>query len=154
MDVDAQLLKERAQGFQDRGEFETALPLMLASVQKRENSHTLCLSLSALGFLYIDMLKFKDAEHVAQRMLAEAHRYDTRNQKRIAKEILKEAVKENNFGFVHGDTVQITMAGDPELGVKSGVLFGRCGGGGHYRVRCGPYDLLVPGRQLTKPTPL
>ena len=101
MDVDAQLLKERAQGFQDRGEFETALPLMLASVQKRENSHTLCLSLSALGFLYIDMLKFKDAEHVAQRMLAEAHRYDTRNQKRIAKEILKEAVKENNFGFVH-----------------------------------------------------
>ena len=39
-------LKEKAQRLQHAGNYEAALPLMLQSVSLRENSHTLCLSLS------------------------------------------------------------------------------------------------------------
>ena len=49
--------KEEAQRLQALGIYDEALPLMLRSVRLCENSHTLCLSLSELAELYLDMLK-------------------------------------------------------------------------------------------------
>ena len=49
---------------------------MLRSVQLRENSHTLNLSLSELAILYLDMLKLDEADATSYRMLRDAHRYD------------------------------------------------------------------------------
>ncbi len=57
--------KEDAQRLQALGLYDEALPLMLRSVRLRENSHTLCLSLSELAELYLDMLKPEEAEDAA-----------------------------------------------------------------------------------------
>eukprot|EP00973_Karenia_brevis_P003116 428302-Karenia_brevis.AAC.1 len=74
--------------------FEEALPLMLESVSLREHSHTLCLSVSELAELYLDMLDFVKAEGAAKRMLDEAWRYDGQQQKSIANEIMQDIAKE------------------------------------------------------------
>ena len=83
-DMEALDYKEEAQRLQALGLYDAALPRMLRSVHLREHSHTLCLSLSELAELYLDMLKNKEAEDAAHRMLAEAHRYDTKRQRAIA----------------------------------------------------------------------
>ena len=72
--MNAIALKEEAQRLQRAGNFEAALPLMLESVEMRRESHTICLSLSELGELYLDMLKLDEAEAAARRMLHEAFR--------------------------------------------------------------------------------
>merc|ERR1712048_1382357 len=71
-DMAALDLKQEAQRLQQIGEYAKALPLMLQSVALRENSHTLCLSLSELADLYLDMLKLDEAESTCQRLLQEA----------------------------------------------------------------------------------
>ena len=89
-------LKEEAQRLQRAGNFEAALPLMLESVEMRRESHTICLSLSELGELYLDMLKLDEAEAAAHRMLHEAFRYDTEQQTRIAGEIIRDIAAASN----------------------------------------------------------
>ena len=49
-------LKEEAQRLQRKGDYERALPPMLRSVALREGTHTICLSLSELADLYLEML--------------------------------------------------------------------------------------------------
>ena len=75
-DMAALDLKEAAQRLQMHGNFAQALPLMLESVAMREYNHTLCLSLSELAELYLDMLKLDEAQETCCRMMREAHRYD------------------------------------------------------------------------------
>ena len=100
-------LKEDAQRLQGDGHFERALPLMLRSVEMRETSHTICLSLSELAELYLDMLKLKEAEETCHRMLREAHRYDSTQQTRIAQEILADAMKAKAMKLSYGSRVQV-----------------------------------------------
>ena len=62
---------------QCEGGFEEALPFMLRSVALREDSHTLCLSLSELALLYLDMLQLDEADAASHRMLLEASKSTT-----------------------------------------------------------------------------
>jgi hypothetical protein len=118
--------KEQALQLQSTGHLEDALPLMLKSVALRENSHTLCLSLSELADLYLEMLKFSNAEEAARRMLTEAHRYDTLGQTRIASEILADIEKEKKTGLEHGTTVRLChLANRAELNGKIGIVRGK-----------------------------
>ena len=73
VEMEAIDFKEEAQRLQRESRYEEALPLMLHSVALRENSHALCLSLSELTFLYLDMLKFDEADATSRRMLREAY---------------------------------------------------------------------------------
>ena len=124
-DMEALGLKEEAQKLQAVGHFETALPLMLRSVAMRERSHTLCLSLSELGELYLDMLKFADAEAAARRMIQEAGRYDTVQQMRIAGEIIASIAAEREAGLEHGSPVRLCgLLRRPELNGEHGVVRG------------------------------
>ena len=93
-DMEALDAKERAQRLQMAGDFERALRHMLLSVLLREGSHTLCLSLSELAELYLDMRRFDDVLNTTQRMMEEAHRYDREQQLRIAREINEHVARE------------------------------------------------------------
>ena len=127
--------KKQAQRLQAGGAFEKALPLMLKSVALREQSHTLCLSLSELGELYLDMLKFKEAETAARRMLEEAHRYNAGQQTRIANEILQHSAAEKDLGLVHGMVVQLhNLQQRKELNGEVGTIRGRLRANGRYYV--------------------
>ena len=122
-------LKEEAQRLQREGRFEEALPLMLRSVALREESHTLCLSLSELALLYVDMLQFDKADAVSRRMLHEAHRYDGANQKKIAQANLEDSAQQREFGFAYGMAVQLEgLTVRPELNGEKGVIKGRLRG--------------------------
>ena len=124
-DMEALDLKEQAQQFQEAGHFEAALPLMLRSVAMRELSHTLCLSLSELGELYLDMLRFADARAAARRMIQEAVRYDTAQQTRIAGEIIASIATEEEAGLEHGSIVRLCrLSQRPELNGEVGVVRG------------------------------
>ena len=98
-DMEALDYKEEAQRLQALGLYDAALVRMLRSVHLRERSHTLCLSLSELAELYLCMLKHKEAEDAAHRMLAEAHRYDTDRQHAIATAILNDVLKQKKLGL-------------------------------------------------------
>ncbi len=86
-------LKKEAQRLQYEGDYERALPLMLRSVALREGTHTICLSLSELVDLHLEMLQLDEAEATCRRMLKEAHRYDEINQTRIANQYLDDISK-------------------------------------------------------------
>ena len=137
-------LKEQAQRLQDGGAFEKALPLMLKSVALREYSHTLCLSLSELGELYLDMLKFDEAEAAAHRMLEEAHRYDAVGQTRIANEIIRDVAAEKDLGLVHGASVQLQdLQQRPQMNGEVGIVRGRLRPNGRYYVDVGSAPCLI-----------
>ena len=85
--------KEEARRLQREGDYERALPLMMQSVTLREGTYTICLSLSALADLYLEMLQLDEAEATGRRMLKEAHRYDEINQTRIANQYLNDISK-------------------------------------------------------------
>lgn len=127
--------KEQAQRLQEKGCFEEALSLMLASVAMRSRSHLLCLSLSELAELYLDMLKFSDAEAAARKMIEEAWRYDTSQQLRIAEELLQAIAEEKANGLEHGASVELGgLTQRRELNGKVGVLRGRLRDCGRYCV--------------------
>ena len=75
-DMAALDLKEAARRLQVHGNFAQALPLMLESVAMREYSHTLCLSLSEIAELCLNMPKLDEAQETCHRMMREARRYD------------------------------------------------------------------------------
>ena len=128
--------KEEAQQLQLEGRYEEALPLMKRSFVLRENRHLLCLTLSELADLYLDMLKLDQADAACQRMLREAHRYDEVNQRRIAKAILDNSLKEREVGIEYGMPVQIkALMSRPELNGKEGVVKGRVRDNGRYVIQ-------------------
>ena len=117
---------------------------MLSSVAMREHSHTLCLSLSELAELYLDMLAFTDAETAAERMIEEAHRYDTARQLRIANEILEDIGAEKENGVEHG--AEVTLGGlvrRSDLNGTLGIVRGRLRRNSRYCVDVGQARLLV-----------
>lgn len=117
--------KEEAQHWQSMGAFEKALPLMLESVNLREHSHTLCLSLSELAELYLDMCDFQKASETTQRMLEEAWRYDAEQQTRIANEIAQDIARGKRSGLTHGASVKISCCALPHLSGETGTLQGK-----------------------------
>ena len=129
--------KEEAQHWQSIGAFEKALPLMLESVSLRERSHTLCLSLSELAELYLDMCDFEKVEQTTQRMLEEAWRYDAQQQTRIANEIMQDGAMGKGSGLTHGDSVQICCCTLPHLGGEMGTLRGKVRGINQYYIDVG-----------------
>jgi len=148
-DMEALTFKEQAQRLQDMGRFEAAVPLMLASVAMREHSHTICLSLSELGELYLDILKLADAEAAARRMFVEAHRYDTEQQIRIAEEILEGIAVERELGLEHGAAVRLRgMVRRTDLNNQGGIVRGRLRDSSRCYVDVGAARLLVLRRNL------
>jgi len=151
-DMEALALKEDAQRLHAMGRFEAALPLMLASVALREDSYTLCLSLSELSELYLDMLKFTEAEAVAHRMLEEVDRYDTAQQIRIVDEILQSIAMERGRGLEHGAVLRLRgLARRPELNGKNCIVRGRCRNSGRYYIDVGTSRFLALRRHLATP---
>ena len=143
-DMEALACKEKAQHLQAAGHFEAALPLMLESVAMRERSHTLCLSLTELGELYLDMLKFADAEAAARRVIREAMRYDTAQQTRIAEELIENIAQAKLVGLQHGSAVRLRgLARRPELNGKRGVVRGMCRSRHRYFVDVGASRYLM-----------
>lgn len=119
-------LKEEGQRLQREGRYEEALPLMKRSAALRENSHTLCLTLSELTLLYLDMLKLDEADATSHKMLREAHRYDEANQRRIAQANLEDSAEERKLGLLYGMSVQIGgLTSRPELNGKEGIVKGK-----------------------------
>ena len=106
-DNEARDLKEEALCLQREGDYEGALPLMLQSVALRENSRTICLSLSELADLYLEMLLLEEAETTCHRTLKEARRMDAANQIRIAHAVLKDISEARTLGLTHGARVQL-----------------------------------------------
>ena len=144
IEMEAIDLKEEAQQLQLEGRYEEALPLMKRSVALRENSYTLCLSLSELAELYLDMLKFDEVKAASQRMLREAHRYDEVNQRRIAQELFKTAAKEREMGIEYGMPVQIeAVLSQPKLNGKDGVVKGKIRDNGRYVIQVGARTLSL-----------
>ena len=124
-DMEALDYKEEAQHLQSLGHYDAALARMLRSVHLRERSHTLCLSLSELADLYLDMLKHKEAEGAARRMLAEAHRYDTQRQQAIAMAILNDVQEQKKLGLQYGLQVQLHgLTSKTDLNGLRGTLLG------------------------------
>ena len=129
-------LKEEAQRLQREGRFEEALPFMLRSVALREDSHTLCLSLSELALLYLDMLQFDEADAASHRMLLEAHRYDEANQKHIAQANLEDSAQQRELGLAYGMSVRLEgLTARPELNGEDGVIHGFLRDRGRYLVK-------------------
>ena len=154
-DMEALTLKQKAQLLQAMGDFEAAVPVMLASVAMRERSHTLCLSLSELGELYLDMLKFAEAEAAARRMLVEARRYDTKQQIRIADEILANIAAERGLGLGHGAAVRLRgLVRRSDLNNKDGIIRGRLRDSSRCYVDVGMARLLVLRRNLVATAPV
>ena len=102
-----------------------ALVLLLQSVDLRESSSMLCLSLSELGWLYVDMLKLDEAASTARRMLDEAHRYDTRAQTAIARNMLTIIEDERSRGLHYGSIVKLQDTGNRKLDGMTGLIRGR-----------------------------
>ena len=149
-DMAALHAKEEAQHWQSTGAFEKALPLMLESVSLRERSHTLCLSLSELAELYLDMHDFDKAEATVRRMLGEARRYDEQQQMRIADEIMQDVVKERLSGMVHGDSIKITGQGLPQVFGEMGILRGKVRGRDEYYIDIGSKRHVLSRRCFEK----
>ena len=118
-------LKEAAQALWRRGYLEEALPLAQESARLREDSSLICLSLSELGCIYLEMLKIDEAEQTARRMLREAHRYDTLRQTRLAKAILADAEEERRHGFYYGNMVTLNGLANVEMNGQLGEIRGR-----------------------------
>ena len=153
-EMDALDCKEQAQLLQAQGYFERALPLMLKSVSMRENSHTLCLSLSELAELYLDMLHFPEAESIASRMIKESWRYDTSQQVRIAEEILEAIETDQESGIEHGDGVSLCgLKLRPELNNKAGIIRGKIRDKHRYCVQVGSATFLVQRHNLKTISP-
>ena len=151
-DMEALALKEDAQQLQAMGHFEAALQLMLKSVDIREHSHTLCLSLSELGELYLDMRMFSRAEAAAHRMLDEAGRFDTAQQIRIAEEILEHIGSEREHGLEHGAAVRLRgLTRRPELNGKGGIVRGKHRESGRFYIDVGASRLLILRKHLAVP---
>ena len=143
-DMEALDLKEAALDLQRSGNFEAALPLMQQSVALREHSHTICLSLSELAELHLDMLQYEEAEKTAGRMLQEAHRYDGPQQRRIAEEILADVAKEKATGLKWGMTVTLSsLTRAPRWNGSTGVLVGKRRQDGRYFIDVGSSRLAV-----------
>ena len=137
-DMAALDLKEAAQRLQMHGNFAQALPLMLESVAMRECSHTLCLSLSELAELYLDMLKLDEAQETCYRMMREAHRYDKDQQIRIAEEILGDVREARKTGLVYGACVQVHgLVQEPRWNGQRAVVRGRLRSNGRYCIDTG-----------------
>ncbi len=115
-------LKEAGEKYQRAGKFEQALPLLLESVALRRYSHTLCISMSALAELYLDMLMLDEAERTAERMKTVAHRYDSDGQVRVANEIIRDVKEEREKGLRHGMIISVSAkhVGTDCLGVLRG----------------------------------
>ena len=146
-DMQALDLKEEATALWRHGYLEQALPLMAQSVMLREDSQFICLSLSELGALFVEMLKLDEAESTARRMLHEAYRYDTQAQTRIAAGILNNVAEERARGLFYGSAVQLhSLKKMPELNGVVGEIRGTVGDGSHpirYRVLVGSTVLSV-----------
>lgn len=144
IEMEAIDLKEEAQQLQLEVRYEEALPLMKRSLALREHSYTLCLTLSELAELYLDMLKFDEADAASQRMLREAHRYDEVNQRGIAKAILENSKKERELGMEYGMPVQISaLVSRPELNGKEGFVKGKIRDNGRYVIQVGARTLSL-----------
>lgn len=150
-------LKQAAQDLQSMGHYEAAwrnyeaaLPLMLRSVSLRENSYTLCPSLSKLAELYLVMLKLSDAEHVCARMLEEAHRYDTENQTRIARGIMERVGAARMRRMHHGLRVVLHgLSTRTELNGHAGSVRGVQERTGRYMVQVGLVTYLLRSCNIT-----
>ena len=141
--------KKEALRLQSVGAFEKALPLMLTSVKLREHSHTLCLSLSELADLYLDMCDFEKADETTCRMLEEAWRYDTQEQTRIANEIVQDSAKGKRVGLMHGAAVKICCPALPHLKDEVGILRGKVRGKSEYYVDVGSVRHVMSQAALT-----
>ena len=137
-------LKEAAQRLRMHGNFAQALPLMLESVAMREYSHTLCLSLSELAELYLDMPKLDEAQEACYRMMREAHRYDEDQQIRIAEEILGDVREARKTGLVYGACVQVHgLVQEPRWNGQRAVVRGRLRSNGRFCIDTGSSMISV-----------
>lgn len=125
-ELNARVFEEAAEALASNGDYEEALPLMLESVRLRENSWALCVSLSALATLNMNMLRLSEVEKICLRMLKEARRYDTQHREQIAQSLLKEAAEEKQRGILYGMDVLVTSCDmwNTYTG-KKGVIRGR-----------------------------
>ena len=73
----------------------------------REESMFMCLTVSELALLYMDMLKFDQVGLVCKGMLCASHRYDAECQIQIALKTLARSQQERKIGFEYGMCVQI-----------------------------------------------
>ena len=120
-------LVQDAEGLWGRGYLEQAMPLMKQSVVLRLDSRTVCLSLSQLGGLCVQMLMLDEAEEVALAMLHAAHRYDTQAQTSIANRLLVRAQEERARGLLYGSAVQLHGLNEPHLNGQVGEIRGTIG---------------------------
>ena len=149
VEMEAIDFKAEAQRLQRQSRYEEALPLMLHSVALRENSHALCLSLSELTFLYLDMLKFDEADATSRRMLAVAHRYDEANQRMDAQAYLEHSARERKLDLIHGVSVRLHLVTQrPDLNGKDGVINGKMKKSGLYLVTVGSKVFAMPRYQF------
>ena len=71
------------------------------------------------------MLKYKEAEEDAARMLTEAHRYDTERQRAIAMAILTDVQEQKKSGLQYGLQVRLNgLQSKTELNGCRGTLLG------------------------------
>ena len=85
----------------------------------REQSLFICLTLTKLALLYLDMLKFDQVDLVCKGMLCASHRYDAERQTQIALKTLARSHQERKIGFEYGMRVQIEgLASKTELNGK------------------------------------
>ena len=99
--------KAQAESLQCESKYEEALPFMMRSMMIREESMFICLTLSELALLYLDMLKFDQVDLVCKGMLCASHRYDAERQTQIALKTLARSQQERKIGFEYGMCVQI-----------------------------------------------
>ena len=95
-------LKQEAEELQREGRYEEALPLIERSANIWENRHTLCLTLSELTLLFLDVLTLDEADATSHRILREAHRYDETRQRRLAQANIEDSAEERKLGILHG----------------------------------------------------
>ena len=148
-------LEEEAVALWIRGYLEEALPLAQESVRLREESWTICWSLNVLGGIYLEMLKINEAEETANRILREAHRYDDRQQTRLAHLLLEDAQEDRRHGFYYGDTVKLHGLAKEEMNGQLGEIRGRkgcCENLDRYHVLVGTRMLSIRRRNISLAT--
>ena len=80
---------------------------MMRSMMIRGGHLFICLTLSELALLYLDMLKFDQVDLVCKGMFCASHRYDAEGQTQIAWTTLARSQQERKIGSEYGMCVQI-----------------------------------------------
>ena len=92
----------------------------------RGYSHKLCLSLSGIAELCLNMPKLDEAQETCYRMMREARRYDADPKIRVAKEILGDVREARKTSLVYGACAQVHgLVQEPRWNGQWAVVRGR-----------------------------